>query len=109
MTISYKILILGASYGSLLGSRLGLAGHSMRFVCLPEEAGLINQEGARVLLPVKGVEHLVELNTQAMPGEVSADGSAAIRNSYADASVWDKFDPALMTLCSPDPQAFRPP
>jgi hypothetical protein len=23
--------------------------------------------------------------------------------------VWDAFDPAYMTLCSPDPQAFRPP
>jgi hypothetical protein len=23
--------------------------------------------------------------------------------------VWDSFDPKLMTLCSPDPQAFRPP
>jgi hypothetical protein len=23
--------------------------------------------------------------------------------------VWDNFDPKLMTLCSPDPQAFRPP
>jgi hypothetical protein len=23
--------------------------------------------------------------------------------------VWDRFDPAVMTLCSPDPQAFRPP
>jgi len=23
--------------------------------------------------------------------------------------VWDRFDPALMTLCSPDPQAFPPP
>jgi hypothetical protein len=23
--------------------------------------------------------------------------------------VWDSFDPATMTLCSPDPQAFRPP
>ena len=33
----------------------------------------------------------------------------ACRESYTDASVWDGFDPALMTLCSPDPQAFRPP
>jgi hypothetical protein len=33
----------------------------------------------------------------------------ALRDCYADASVWDGFDPALMTLCSPDPQAFRPP
>jgi hypothetical protein len=33
----------------------------------------------------------------------------AIKSSYTDASVWDNLDPALMTLCSPDPQAFRPP
>src|SRR4030095_13751512 len=32
-----------------------------------------------------------------------------IRSAYADATVWDSFDPAYMTLCSPDPQAFRPP
>ena len=31
------------------------------------------------------------------------------RKSYADATVWDALDPSLMTLCSPDPQAFRPP
>jgi hypothetical protein len=33
----------------------------------------------------------------------------AIRKCYTDPSVWDGFDPKLMTLCSPDPQAFRPP
>ena len=33
----------------------------------------------------------------------------ACKRCYTDASVWDSFDPALMTLCSPDPQAFRPP
>jgi hypothetical protein len=27
---------------------------------------------------------------------------------YADPRVWDGFDPALVTLASPDPQAFRP-
>src|SRR4029453_8958966 len=26
-----------------------------------------------------------------------------------DPTVWDSFDPNFMTLCSPDPQAFRPP
>jgi hypothetical protein len=31
------------------------------------------------------------------------------RSCYTDATVWDSFDPALVTLCSPDPQAFRPP
>jgi hypothetical protein len=28
---------------------------------------------------------------------------------YADPGVWKEFDPALTTLASPDPQAFRPP
>ena len=33
----------------------------------------------------------------------------ACRDCYTDPTVWDGFDPKLMTLCSPDPQAFRPP
>jgi hypothetical protein len=32
-----------------------------------------------------------------------------LKHCYADPAVWQNFDPALMTLCSPDPQAFRPP
>jgi hypothetical protein len=35
--------------------------------------------------------------------------TAALENSYTDPTVWASFDPAMMTLCSPDPQAFRPP
>jgi len=33
----------------------------------------------------------------------------AYRDCYTDPTVWDSFDPKLVTLCSPDPQAFRPP
>ena len=33
----------------------------------------------------------------------------ALKPAYTDASVWDNFDPAFLTLCSPDPQAIRPP
>jgi hypothetical protein len=40
-----------------------------------------------------------------IPG-VDAD---ACRDCFTDPTVWDDFDPALVTLCSPDPQAFRPP
>jgi len=29
--------------------------------------------------------------------------------SFNDASVWAGFEPGLISLCSPDPQAFRPP
>jgi hypothetical protein len=164
----YDILVMGASYGSLLAAKLLLAGHSVRLVCLPAEADLINSEGFRVRLPVKGTGELVEIDTRRLPGNVSASGTsgvdpaaydlvtlamqepqyaspgvrellqsvararvpcmsimnmpplpylaripgldvAAFRNCYTDASVWDAFDPAMMTLCSPDPQAFRPP
>jgi hypothetical protein len=33
----------------------------------------------------------------------------ALKPAFTDASVWDSFDPAALTLCSPDPQAIRPP
>jgi len=31
------------------------------------------------------------------------------KDCYTDATVWNNFETKLMTLCSPDPQAFRPP
>src|SRR6201988_3840030 len=33
----------------------------------------------------------------------------AAKPAYTDAGVWDNFDPGSLTLCSPDPQAIRPP
>lgn len=164
----YRVLILGASYGSLLAIKLLLAGHKVRLVCLPNEAEVINAEGIRVRMPVKGRDGLLEVDSRRTPGELSASGPAeanpadydlvalamqepqyrspgvrellariiaarvpcmsimnmpplpylaripgihaeALRDCYTDPSVWDGFDPALMTLCSPDPQAFRPP
>ena len=164
----YKILIMGASYGSLLAVKLALAGHTVKLVCLPAEAELINQEGAIVRMPVKGREGLVEIDSRKLPGKISAGGTTdfnpadfdlialamqepqyrspgvrelldavakskvpcmsimnmpplpylaripgvsadACRDCFTDPTVWDNFDPALLTLCSPDPQAFRPP
>ena len=34
---------------------------------------------------------------------------AALEACYTDFAVWQEFDPDLVTLASPDPQAFRPP
>ena len=162
-----KILILGASYGSLLGVKLALAGHDLTLVCLPQEAALINAKGAIVRLPVKGREGLVELNSKDAPGKLRAAGTEVDPSQYdlvglamqepqygapgvrelldrvakskvpcmsimnmpplpylaripgidpkrcadafTDPAVWANFDPKLVTLCSPDPQAFRPP
>src|ERR1700694_1622781 len=73
-----KILILGASYGSLLGIKLALAGHDVKLVCLPAEAKLINEKGAIVRMPVKGREGLVELNSRKLPGKLTAAGTADV-------------------------------
>lgn len=167
MPKSYNTLILGASYGSLLATKLALAGHNTKLVCLPAEAEAINRDGAIVRMPIKG-RAPVEIDTRKAPGKVSADGPAAVdpadydlialamqepqyrspgvrelldkvarsgkpcmsimnmpplpylkrvpgidadglKSAFTDATVWQSFDPALVTLCSPDPQAFRPP
>ncbi|MDE2259861.1 MAG: hypothetical protein KGK17_06010, partial [Betaproteobacteria bacterium] len=67
MKKTYNILILGASYGSLLGAKLALAGHSVKLVCLPAEAELINREGAMVRMPVRGREGLIEIDSRKAP------------------------------------------
>src|SRR5258707_4807621 len=166
--MAYNILIFGASYGSLLATKLLLAGHNVKLVCVPAEVELINKEGTRVRMPVKGREGLVEVDSRKLPGKLSADVPTAVKPAgfdlavlgmqepqyrsagvrelldavakaklpcmsimnipplpylarlpgidpsscrvcYSDATVWDGFDSKLMTLCSPDPQAFRPP
>jgi hypothetical protein len=33
----------------------------------------------------------------------------ALKPAFTDPTVWDSFNPANLTLCSPDPQAIRPP
>jgi hypothetical protein len=164
---TYNILFLGASYGSLLATKLLFAGHKVTLVCLPAEQEAINKDGARVRLPVKGRKDLVEVHTSKLPGKLFAAGPTAVnpadfdlvglamqepqyrqaevralldqvakakvpcmsimnmpplpyikriphlnydalKPAFTDASVWDSFDPAYVTLCSPDPQAFRP-
>lgn len=32
-----------------------------------------------------------------------------LRSAYTAPEVWDRFYPGALTLCSPDPQAVRPP
>ena len=164
----YNTLIMGASYGSLLAIKLVLSGHSVRLVCLPEEAELFNKDGAIVRMPVKGRDDLVELNSKSLAGSLSAGGAdeadpleydlvvlamqepqyrspgvrelldrvgksgkpcmsimnmpplpymaripgldmSQLTKCYTDPSVWNSVDPKNITLCSPDPQAFRPP
>jgi hypothetical protein len=70
----YKIMIMGASYGSLLASKILFGGHSVHLICLPAEADLINAEGFKVRLPVRGRKDPVLLESRKLPGKVTAGG-----------------------------------
>jgi hypothetical protein len=165
---NHNILILGASYGSLLACKLVLGGHDVRLVCRAQTAALINAEGFRVRMPVKGRALPLEVDSRHGPGRVSAsapdeveprdydlvclamqepqyrspdvrgllEGIAkagvpcmsimnmpppcylkrirginthVLASAYTDPTLWSHFDPDLVTLCSPDPQAIRLP
>src|SRR5438034_2342422 len=84
MPATYKIMIMGASYGSLLASKILYGGHSVHLVCLPAEADLINAEGFRVRLPVKGRKDPVLLDSRKLPGKVSAGGTAGVNPKNYD-------------------------
>lgn len=163
-----KVLILGASYGSLLSTKLLMAGHDVTLVCRDVTAALINQEGTKVRIKLRDeADHRV-IDSNDLPGSVNAStpeavvpekydmvalamqepqysstqvkelmgriavaklpclsimnmppkpylaripslGKATLDACYDDPSVWDGFEPGLISLCSPDPQAFRPP
>lgn len=163
-----RILILGASYGALLGTKLAAGGHHVTLVGHPTEVTRINDDGCRLRLPVRGVDGLIEIHSKTLAGFIDAASpdiaeparydlvvlamqepqyrapairrllvsiatadrpvlsimnmpplpflkripsldAAALEACYTDATVWDPLDPSRVTLCSPDPQAFRPP
>lgn len=166
--MAYKILILGASYGSLLGTKLAMAGHEVDLVCRSATASLINKNGTEVRIQLRGEDTHRAIRSVDLPGRVGAVtpeqatpaaydlialamqepqyGASGVRplmadiaqsgrpclsimnmpplpflrrikgidhamleDAYSAPRVWDGFEPGLMSLCSPDPQAFRPP
>jgi hypothetical protein len=92
--MAYNILLMGASYGSLLASKLLFGGHSIHLVCLPAEADLINAEGFKVKLPVRGRAEPVLLESRKLPGKVTAGPAAGV-----DPKQYD-----LVGLCMQEPQ-----
>jgi hypothetical protein len=96
--MAYNILLMGASYGSLLASKLLFGGHSIHLVCLPAEADLINAEGFEVRLPVRGRPDPVVLRSRNMPGKVTAGPAAGV-----DPKSYD-----LVGLCMQEPQYRSP-
>jgi len=70
--VKYKVLILGASYGSLFSTKLLMAGNSVSLVCTKPTADLINREGTVVRFPIKGRESLLDVASGKLPGKLSA-------------------------------------
>src|SRR5437763_14543520 len=165
---AYNVLILGASYGSLLATKLLFGGHRVTMARRPAEVEPFNGEGASERLPLRGRKEPIELDSRKLPGKLAAAGPAdvkpadydlvalamqepqyrspgvrelldavarskvpcmsimnmpplpylkripglntdALKPAFTDASVGDNFEPGRLTLCSPDPQAIRPP
>ena len=163
-----KILILGASYGSLLGTKFLMAGQDVTLVCRPETAALINAEGTEVLIKLRdedshrafrsqdlsgtldalapwdvvpseydlvalamsepqygapdirvllekiaqaGVPCLSIMNMPPLPylKRIPGLGAGRLGAAFNAADGWKDFRPGLVSLCSPDPQAFRLP
>ena len=75
---TYNILMMGASYGSLLASKLLFGGHKIHLVCLPAEAELINAEGFQVRLPVRGRTDPIVIESRKLPGRVSAGPATGV-------------------------------
>jgi len=96
--MAYNILLMGASYGSLLASKLLFGGHSIHLVCLPAEADLINAEGFEVRLPVRGRKDPVVLRSRNLPGKVTAGPAAGVEPKNYD----------LIGLCMQEPQYRSP-
>jgi hypothetical protein len=166
--MAYKIVILGASYGSLLGTKLLMAGQDVTLVCRQATADLINADGTDVRIKLRDEAEHRSFRSGDLPGNVDAKtpeqvnpdeydmiALAMSEPQYCNASIvdlldriaasgkpclsimnmpplpylrriegldadklkpsltcpqaWDRFTPGAVTLCSPDPQAFRPP
>src|ERR1700710_3201957 len=163
-----NVLILGASYGSLLATKLLMAGHNVTLVCRRNTAELITRDGTefriklrdepvhraifsrdwpgkwdapppqdvdlsrydlvalamqepqytnhtiRVLMIKIAAAKLPCLSIMNMPPlpylkRIPALADMDLEEAYTNAQVWERFKPGLVSLCSPDPQAFRPP
>jgi len=166
--VARNILILGASYGSLLATKLLMAGHNVTLVCRKKTAELINRDGTEVRIKLRDEKEHRAIFSRDLPGKLDATSpdqvdltrydlvglamqepqytnhtirmlmikiAAAklpclsimnmpplpylkripalkgmdLEEAYTNAAVWERFEPGLVTLCSPDPQAFRPP
>ena len=67
-----NILILGASYGSLLATKLLMAGHNVTLVCRKRTAELINRDGTEVRIKLRDEVNHRAIFSRDLPGKLDA-------------------------------------
>src|SRR3954464_3327072 len=67
-----NILILGASYGSLLATKLLMAGHNVTLVCRKKTAELINRDGTEVRIKLRDEPTHRSIFSRDLPGRLDA-------------------------------------
>lgn len=83
-------------------------------VCLAMQEPQYANHTVRVLMVKIAAAKLPCLSIMNMPPlpylkRIPALAGMDLEEAYTNASVWERFQPGLVSLCSPDPQAFRPP
>src|SRR5262245_66285064 len=79
-----NILILGASYGSLLGTKLLMAGHNVTLVCRKKTAELINRDGTEVRIKLRDEAVHRAIFSRDRPGKLDATTPAEVDISRYD-------------------------
>src|SRR5437016_12360281 len=85
-----NILILRSSYGSLLGTKLLMAGHNLTLVCRKKTAELINRDGTEVRLKLRDDAVHRAIFSRDLPGKLDATEPQAV-----DISRYDLVAPAM--------------
>src|SRR3954471_824951 len=79
-----NILILGAAYGSLLATKLVMAGHNVTLVCRSKTAELINRDGTEVRIKLRDESTHRAILSRDLPGTLDATSPADVDLSRYD-------------------------
>jgi ketopantoate reductase PanE/ApbA-like protein len=88
-----RILILGASYGSLFGTKLLMASHDVTLVCRRGRADLINARGTEVCFPSKGDTAPHRIRSTELSGRLEAKTPEMVDPSDFDLVVLAMQEP----------------
>ena len=91
--MAYNVLMMGASYGSLLAIKLLFGGHKITMVCLPNEVEAFNSDGAHVRMPIRGRVTPVDLDSRKLPGSLKAAGTGDVNPADYDLVVLGMQEP----------------